>query len=1103
MMNKILLAFLAVAPAWAACVPANGPCEVTVPGTQQTASISSSALGNSTLRGEWRIVGFNWAALSGYGNTYAFGGFGFQTHGTSGTVALYLSCGSDSVSTGCGNYGLNLNYAGSVNNDITIRVQREITGSCAAGSQFTMEVYDTQTGTNLNTGVSNIAPITACSSNSQIVSNGVVYGGTGNSGYMSFMRVFPTQVSIGTFIPVGIASPATLGDWEFVNNGTDTSGLSGQNFPTGTYGNAPVYNPSCNAGAQANSVAGSSVGVGSGFTLNGSNSYPLDGGASLAYAWTVLAGSPNSVTITSPSSVTSATSATGAFGGYNFQLVVTDGHSNSSTCTVHNGAVITSLFGIINLTAEGLDATSQKFIGPLIAYGQNPWPYADTSQLLTLTQQINNLATYYTPYWRTSLGTATITAGSSTFSVGSGGLAPCGGTTSPSLNTAAFIWQYTGTDSLTHYTYFPVTACTTSTVTVSFNNNPNYPASPNTPWPTCSSACSGGWNWGYSDSSTPGTYSPQYQWGIWRSPSLAAPGNYYDNAKSFYAMYWRTGIDTYLTAFQTMADTWWENPWMDQGFNCYAGVGTGFAQNGNPCPAPQAFRSMSLTGVVLRALQQGAGSSKWAGLRVVWNLIQYYIGTADPNSGYQGIDGREDGYQMGGLAMCALADPDGTQQSTCRATIKASLGLKTTSASGISSGSQTVTPASMAGITSGLSLLIDAYTANQEFVTVTGTTGSTFTATFANSHSGGFAIYAGIWTPYKRSDIGGSWGNFYNNSYFAAATSITALGGGGSVCVTNGSTAITGTGTSWTAAMQSGAGNGGPIWFFNSSPNAIPPSNASGDPVYYSWTVTDGTHATLGSVYAGTTGCTGTSGTNKGFVVGYPQNGDGFVGWGTQPTYTGHLGQAFYLASLAMAGYDSPSQTTFLSYMDAAVQLAIASGNPGLGGLYNGVYMVGCTPPIASSNVPCYPQGSTASAQRSLALELPRAFVNDYQTFHSATVRNAMNTYMSQMFCQTTVTSPNGGCVSDGNYLNGFLAGSGLYVTGTPPNGMAPKWAGQLCGYTEACDSWAVIALSGYAGPVTGANVSGAGVMEEARALPDRGSQPNQETPSPRESRKP
>lgn len=70
--------------------------------------------------------------------------------------------------------------------------------------------------------------------------------------------------------------------------------------------------------------------------------------------------------------------------------------------------------------------------------------------------------------------------------------------------------------------------------------------------------------------------------------------------------------------------------------------------------------------------------------------------------------------------------------------------VNTTFSSGISSGSQVVTPASMANIFVGQSLIINQGGSTRERVTVTAVSATTFTAVFANSHSGGEAIEADV-----------------------------------------------------------------------------------------------------------------------------------------------------------------------------------------------------------------------------------------------------------------------------------------------------------------------------------------------------------------------
>ncbi len=68
------------------------------------------------------------------------------------------------------------------------------------------------------------------------------------------------------------------------------------------------------------------------------------------------------------------------------------------------------------------------------------------------------------------------------------------------------------------------------------------------------------------------------------------------------------------------------------------------------------------------------------------------------------------------------------------------VGVNTTSATSITPGSHSFTPASMYGILVGSQLTFSGGTGTAETVTVTAVTNTTATATFANSHSGGYTI---------------------------------------------------------------------------------------------------------------------------------------------------------------------------------------------------------------------------------------------------------------------------------------------------------------------------------------------------------------------------
>src|SRR5579864_3625155 len=511
----LILAAMLCAPSrmWANC--ATIPCQVALPASiQNTSSGPLSNLATTSLQLQFRLVGVNWAATNDFRSIVQFGGFGIHHLGSANPALVYL-VEADTIS---GDGSPKVNFAGSANNDITFCYTRNV-----SGMTIQLQAYDTQTGVSLVIGGGTYT-ITSLASSSTIAGTGISIGNTNATGNLAFMRVVPTNVPCAHAPVAPPPLAASLGDWEFNNSGTDASGL-GQNFGfSGVYSSAPKYGPSCTLSSQI------SVPLGSTFNLDGSNSIPLDGGRALTYAWTYFSGSDGvnqGITITSPNSATTTTSASTQFGSADFQLQVTDGSGVSTTCSVHDGVYIANSNGTTNLTAEGLDATSQRMIGPTVPFGTNPWPYADATQKKEADLQIGNLTNFYTPFWRTPMpGHIQLTGGSNiaTTTDGANLLAVCGGSGSTPLNDAVLLVHYRRTiDGADGYFETSVTSCTDSTHIVM---SLTYPTSPNVPWQICTSACTFTWQWGYGDA-TGCTYSPQCEWGFWAFGG--APGNYYDN----------------------------------------------------------------------------------------------------------------------------------------------------------------------------------------------------------------------------------------------------------------------------------------------------------------------------------------------------------------------------------------------------------------------------------------------------------------------------------------------------------------------------------------------------------------------------------------------
>ena len=142
---------------------------------------------------------------------------------------------------------------------------------------------------------------------------------------------------------------------------------------------------------------------------------------------------------------------------------------------------------------------------------------------------------------------------------------------------------------------------------------------------------------------------------------VTSPANYYDNVAAYYALYYRSGIDDYLTAARTLADRFWESPRIDQG------VHPNFYGYGG--------RSVSALGLVLRALDgrpdmwSAPAGAAYGGLHTIWNDFMYFLNVDDPAWGPGLWDTRECAYHLAMVSYCALSDSSPSYQSTCKAAI--------------------------------------------------------------------------------------------------------------------------------------------------------------------------------------------------------------------------------------------------------------------------------------------------------------------------------------------------------------------------------------------------------------------------------------------------
>ena len=451
-------------------------------------------------------------------------------------------------------------------------------------------------------------------------------GAGGATAQIAFLRWYSGTVPFGTLLtstsPPMPGAGGNLADWEFDGNSTDSSGHGlTVNFPgnAASFVPTPVYAPACVVGPFRTIRAGSEV------TLDGSLSYPLDGGSTLSYSWKQLPGiSP--VNVMWSNTTVQKPVITGLLAGqYQFQLRVTDGSGGSSTCTETAGAVVSDSKGVVITGNQTLD----NVLGPLIRWGANPWPYYDDRHKY-LADFFGGLQATHTDVWDTTLtGTVTLTHGSTTIT----------GVGTSFLSTFAC----NGTDVIVlYYTHTPPGGVTSqyrnpSTV-LSCQSDTQLTISPF--WPLATE--------------TGRAYSKMSAADLFYWIGNATNTNFYDNVLGFYALYYRSGLEIYRTYARTLADRWWTLPYINQGHVC---DGTGQI----PCSAP---RNRSMSGLIVRALD--GRPDMWPGLRE-WmdndiSLLPIYNNQII-------FDLREYSYLVNEVALCAIADPDPTHQAVCQAAV--------------------------------------------------------------------------------------------------------------------------------------------------------------------------------------------------------------------------------------------------------------------------------------------------------------------------------------------------------------------------------------------------------------------------------------------------
>jgi hypothetical protein len=223
--------------------------------------------------------------------------------------------------------------------------------------------------------------------------------------FVSFLRIHSTVVPLNSRPPVHRDDANRLLEWKLDGNLNDASGngwtITSQEGPGGsvTYGTTtgqdrPIAKPKTfNAPFWTDWV---SLRAGFPNQLDGRASYSqADASPDVSHFWTQISG-PSTLRWDSRTSATPTI--TGAvFGNYRFRLTITDAANQTATRDLDVGAVAMDENGVV----IHADPNVEKIFGPMIAFGRNPWGYADDAHLrgmkLRRTTYLNSPPVWETP----------------------------------------------------------------------------------------------------------------------------------------------------------------------------------------------------------------------------------------------------------------------------------------------------------------------------------------------------------------------------------------------------------------------------------------------------------------------------------------------------------------------------------------------------------------------------------------------------------------------------------------------------------------------------------------------------------------------------------
>ncbi len=256
-------------------------------------------------------------------------------------------------------------------NGFAVRYQYD-PGPGSAGRE-TCEVYDPSSGTRQGSEQFYTGSLT------NPFSNGSLYGQPNGEFSIGFLRIYSTLVPAASRVPLPTDPAGDLLDFTFNNTLNDRSG-GGRHLSSGSPAYVPSPPPAVVSRIRTPGAPGwtESLPCRAGFPceLEGGGSYSTaEASGNLTYNWQQLAG-PTAVRWSSRTVAQPHVDGM-IFGSYRFRLQVTDTNGQSATSEIEVGAVATDDKGVV----INADPRVDKFLGPMIALGRNPWTWADERQL--------------------------------------------------------------------------------------------------------------------------------------------------------------------------------------------------------------------------------------------------------------------------------------------------------------------------------------------------------------------------------------------------------------------------------------------------------------------------------------------------------------------------------------------------------------------------------------------------------------------------------------------------------------------------------------------------------------------------------------------------